>query len=189
MAREYKQTEAGRIPKAWEVVELEDKITLEYGKGLSEKERKGGKFPVFGSNGVVGYHSSSLVSAPGIIVGRKGTIGAINWSDTDFWPIDTTYYVVLKDKEIDLKWLYYKLIALKLNRLNTATGTHGLNRDNAYSIEIGFPPVSEQKAIANYLLDIGEKLSLQKFKKQKLEKVKKCLMNELLTGKKRIKGA
>ncbi|RLE04455.1 MAG: hypothetical protein DRI99_03870, partial [Candidatus Aminicenantes bacterium] len=94
--KEFKNTEIGRIPKEWEVVRLGEVFSLEYGKGLTEKERENGEYPVYGSNGVVGYHSQYIVKGPGIIVGRKGTIGAITWSDRNFWPIDTTYYILLK---------------------------------------------------------------------------------------------
>ena len=87
----FKQTEIGKIPKEWKVVRMEDIFSLEYGRGLTEKDRERGNYPVYGSNGIVGFHSKYLVRGPGIIVGRKGTIGAATWSDKDFWPIDTTY--------------------------------------------------------------------------------------------------
>ena len=106
--KEFKQTEIGKIPKEWEVVRLGEIFSLEYGKGLTEKERENGEYPVYGSNGVVGYHSQYIVKGPGIIVGRKGTIGAITWSDRNFWPIDTTYYILLKKHKTVLKWLFYK---------------------------------------------------------------------------------
>ena len=82
-------------------------ISLEYGSGLTESKRKGGKYPVFGSNGIVGYHNEYQVQGPGIVVGRKGSIGEVNWTNEDFWPIDTTYYVKLKDKNTSLKYVYY----------------------------------------------------------------------------------
>lgn len=66
---------------------------LEYGERLAESSRKEGKYPVLGSNGIIGYHSEYLIKGPGIVVGRKGTIGVVNWSERDFWSIDTTYYV------------------------------------------------------------------------------------------------
>jgi len=78
----------GQIPEAWEVKRLGDVMELAYGKGLKTHDRKGGPVPVFGSSGVVGYHDDSLVEGPGIIVGRKGNVGSIHWSDADFFPID-----------------------------------------------------------------------------------------------------
>ena len=184
--KEFKNTEIGRIPKEWEVVRLGEVFSLEYGKGLTEKERENGEYPVYGSNGVVGYHSQYIVKGPGIIVGRKGTIGAITWSDRNFWPIDTTYYILLKKHKTVLKWLFYKLSSLKLAKLNMATGTPGLNRDLVYKLKLPLPPLPEQKKIAEILSTVDKRLVLLRNKKERLGRVKKGLMNDLLTGKKRV---
>ena len=184
---EFKDTEIGRIPKEWEVVRLGQVFSLEYGKGLVEKERENGEYPVYGSNGVVGYHSQYIVKGPGIIIGRKGTIGAVTWSDRNFWPIDTTYYILLKIVEIDLKWLFYKLLSLKLAKLNMATGTPGLNRELVFKLKIPLPSLPEQKKIAEILSTVDKRLELLRSKKAKLERIKKGLMNELLTGRRRVK--
>lgn len=69
--KEFKDTEIGRIPKEWEVFRLGDILSLEYGKGLPEKERISGEYPVFGSNGIVGYHNRALIRGLGVVVGRK----------------------------------------------------------------------------------------------------------------------
>ena len=183
----FKQTEIGRIPEEWEVVRLGEVFSLEYGKGLVEKERENGEYPVYGSNGVVGYHSQYIVKGPGIIVGRKGTIGAITWSDRNFWPIDTTYYILLKKHKTVLKWLFYKLSSLKLAKLNMATGTPGLNRDLVYKLKLPLPPLPEQKKIAEILSTVDKRLVLLRNKKERLERVKKGLMNDLLTGRRRVK--
>ena len=170
----------------WKKVKLGEIISLEYGKGLSEKERKGGKFAVYGSNGIIGYHTSSLVKGPGIIVGRKGSIGEVCMSEIDFWPIDTSYFVVLK-QDLNLKWVYYLLTTLNLSKLNTATGIPGLNRDLAYGQEVRLPSLKEQNRIAEILITLDKKITIQSNKKFKLERVKKSFMDDLLTGKKRVK--
>ena len=179
--KEFKQTEIGKIPKEWEVVRLGEIFSLEYGKGLTEKERENGEYPVYGSNGVVGYHSQYIVKGPGIIVGRKGTIGAITWSNRNFWPIDTTYYILLKKPETDLKWLFYKLSSLKLAKLNMATGTPGLNRDLVYKLQIPLPPLPEQQKIAEILSTVDQAIEKVDDSIAKTERLKKGLMQELLT--------
>ncbi|MFW6159907.1 MAG: restriction endonuclease subunit S [Acidobacteriota bacterium] len=186
--KEFKYSEelGCEIPKEWDALKIGDIFSLEYGKGLTERQRDDGRFPVFGSNGIVGYHSEYIVNGPGLIVGRKGTIGAISWSDKNFWPIDTTYYVKLK-KETDLKWLFFKLISMKLAELNMATGTPGLNRDLVYSEKISFPPVPEQHQIASILSNVDDQIETERRTKEELEKLKKGLMQILLTGKVRVK--
>jgi type I restriction enzyme S subunit len=174
------------IPKEWRVVKIGDILSLEYGKGLPEKERIQGKYPVIGSNGVIGYHNQALIKGPGVVVGRKGTIGAVSWIDQDFWPIDTTYYVKLKVTNVFLKWLFYELTYLNPARFHLADVVPGLKRELVYCLKIPLPLTSEQQKIAEILSTIDKKLELERKRKEKLEKIKKGLMNDLLTGKKRV---
>lgn len=81
------------VPEGWEFKPIGEVITLNYGKALKEENRIEGPTPVYGSSGVVGSHSEALVPGPGIVVGRKGNVGSVFWSDTPFWPIDTVYFV------------------------------------------------------------------------------------------------
>jgi len=184
--KEFKDTEIGRIPKEWEVVRCSKIFSLEYGKGLPEKERTPGKYLVMGSNGIVGYHNQALVKGPGIIVGRKGTIGAVTWVDSDFWPIDTTYYVKIKITNISLKWLFYELTYLNPARFHLSDVVPGLKRELVYSLRLPLLPLPEQQKIAEILFTVDKKLELERKRKEKLERIKKGLMNDLLTGRKRI---
>ena len=156
MKQQIKKTE---IPEKWINIELGKKFSLEYGKGLIGKSRKEGKYNVYGSNGVIGSHNDFLIEGPGIIIGRKGSIGEVVWSENNFWPIDTTYFIKLIDSSVDLRFLYYKLISLKLQKMNSATGTPGLNRDVVYAKETYFPKLKEeQTAIAKILSTTDEAL-------------------------------
>jgi len=136
-----------------------DHIELIYGEGLPERNRRGNKYPVYGSNGIVGFHEQSLVKGPGVIIGRKGTVGQVTLSKNDFWPIDTTYYVKLKEGN-DLIFWFYLLQTLGLNKMNSHSAVPGLNRDNVYSVLREVPPLSKQRAIAKILYDFDEKIEL-----------------------------
>lgn len=158
--QKLKQTEIGMIPEDWELKPIGDILTLEYGKGLSGTNRKIGPYPVYGSNGIVGSHSDFLIKAPGIVVGRKGSIGEVVWAEKNFWPIDTSYFITLKSDKTFLRWVYYKLQNMKLSKLNTATGIPGLNRELVYVQEIPVPGEKEQKEIANVLLTMDKRLDI-----------------------------
>lgn len=121
-------------------------LELAYGKSLPAKFRSGDGYPVYGSNGEIGKHKQKLVNGPFIIVGRKGSYGEITWSDSSGWPIDTTYYVVLKIKS-NLKFIFYLLQTLGLNQLNRSTAIPGLNREDAYKLKINLPSIQEQNEI------------------------------------------
>jgi type I restriction enzyme S subunit len=107
---------------------------LQYGKALKESDRIAGGFPVYGSSGVVGTHSFALMRGPSIVVGRKGNVGSVYWVPTDFWAIDTVYFVPKKYADY---WLYMALPTVGFQ--NTHAGVPGLNRDFAYSRSVVRP--------------------------------------------------
>jgi type I restriction enzyme S subunit len=124
---------------------------FKYGASLPDRERAPGDIPVYGSNGVVGRHSASLTVGPTVVIGRKGSIGKINFSEHSCWPIDTTYYVDSSCTKEDIRWLSYALTSIGLESLNKATGVPGLNRNDAYAKFLRVPPLDEQRRIAAIL--------------------------------------
>lgn len=127
-------SELGLIPEGWSVKKLGDILTLEYGKALKADQRTGFGIPVYGSSGVVGYHSERLAMGPGIVVGRKGNVGSVFFSESDFWVIDTAYYV---STSVSLYFIFFNL--LTQNFLNNDAAVPGLNRNQAHSLPIVVP--------------------------------------------------
>ena len=118
-------------PDGWGYRALGDLLELHYGKALRADERQGGNIPVYGSNGQIGWHDRKLVDGPSIVVGRKGNPGVVTWSQRDFFPIDTTFYVVPKDG-VSLRFLFYALRNQKLESIAADSAVPGLNRNMAY---------------------------------------------------------
>lgn len=138
----------------WVETTVGELLTFEYGKPLPERAREEGSVPVFGSNGVVGHHSEALVSGPGIVVGRKGTAGSVTWSDKDFFPIDTTFWVRTKQQtslDLDLAFVHLLLLHADLPGVCAQTGVPGLNRDRAYEVPVTIPPLSVQRRIVDLM--------------------------------------
>jgi putative type I site-specific deoxyribonuclease len=162
---------------------LGDVIELAYGKSLPQRSRVSGRFPVFGSNGRVDTHNKSLVGGPGIIVGRKGSVGEVIWSKQDFWPIDTTYYVKLKNPDDDLRYWYYVLKTLGLNKLNSHSAIPGLNRDVAYIKQVPLRSTLEQEKIANILGSLDEKIELNRRMNETLEQLGQALFRHYFVDK------
>ena len=145
---------AAGLPEDWQCVPLKERIEFLYGQALREEDRCLGEVDVFGSNGPVGTYNAPLLDGPGILVGRKGTVGAVHYARRPFWPIDTVYYVnsIAKD---NLRYLYYLLQYLPLSFLNAATGVPGLSRRDAYVLRGAFPPPEEQAARAQIAVGGG----------------------------------
>lgn len=128
----------------WPRLRLGDIIELEYGKSLPVPDRCKGIVPVYGSNGPTGWHNEALIEGPAIIVGRKGSIGKVHYVPEPSFPIDTTYFVKIKDPNVlDLRFAYYLLAASRITELNSATGVPGLNREHAYKEPAILPPLDD----------------------------------------------
>lgn len=133
---------------SWPEVRLRQVASLNYGKSLPEGARTAGDVPVYGSGGITGSHNAALVCGPGIVVGRKGTVGAVYWESRDFFPIDTVYYAEPANAGIDKRFLYYLLKNIPLGSMNSDAAVPGLNRENAYSALVRLPDPESQTRIA-----------------------------------------
>src|SRR6266699_3803576 len=137
------------LPEGWEWISLRDIIRLEYGRALPARVRRSeGLYPVFGSGGQVGTHASAITNSPAIVVGRKGSIGAVFFSEEPCWPIDTTYYIDQFASFVNPKYIYFFLKILPLN-INRASAIPGLNRDDVYAFAVPIPfPNSHNRSLA-----------------------------------------
>ena len=166
-------------PDNWACVSLGERIDLAYGSGLREEDREPGGIDVYGSNGLVGSHTQALVNGPGILVGRKGTVGAVHYASGPFWPIDTVYYVVPRCGD-NLQFLRHLVDYLPLKFLNAATGVPGLSRRDAYSLLAVFPPPEEQAAIARILDAVDTALERTRTAVERAHEFYSSLLHELL---------
>ncbi len=157
---------------------LGDLITLRYGKSLPEGSRIKGANPVFGSGGCVGTHDAALISGPGIIVGRKGTIGSVIWSDKNFFPLDTTYYVEVKYPSLPLRFVYYLLKNLPLKSMNTDAAVPGLNRENAHQLKFQLPHEKYREKITEILSNYDDLIKNNQRRIALLEKSAHLLYRE-----------
>ncbi|MYD06878.1 MAG: restriction endonuclease subunit S [Acidimicrobiaceae bacterium] len=163
------------IRGGWETVTLGEFAPFTYGKGLPVGKRNpSGAIPVFGSNGIVGYHDSPLTDGPTIIIGRKGTVGAVHYSPIPCWPIDTTFFITGNDPTL-VKFKYYALSTLGLEHMNSDSAVPGLNRSDAHARTLLLPGESEQRAIAYILGTLDDKIELNRRMNETLEGMARAL--------------
>ena len=130
----------------WRAGLLGDAFNFEYGDNLpGPKRSQSGEYPVYGSNGIVGTHNTYLTKEPAIIVGRKGSAGALNIADGPSWTTDVAYFV-RPPRDIDLRFTYYLFSTLRLDDLGKGIKP-GLSRKDAYALSIALPPLAEQRRI------------------------------------------
>ena len=169
-----KQTEMGIFPEEWEVKKWGDLATLEYGKSFRDYSYSTGEYPVFGTNGQIGWSNEYLCHTDGVIIGRKGAYRGVRYSATPFFVIDTAFF--LKPKEdFDIKWAYYELLSHNINSLDSGSAIPSTSRTDFYSIRVGIPPLKEQQNIGKILYDIDSKIELNQQMNKTLESIAQAL--------------
>jgi len=124
------------IPKGWEVSNLKNYLTLNYGKSLPSYKRIAGEIPVYSSAGKTGVHKSSLIKEDCIIIGRKGSIGTLYYVSEPSFCIDTAYFIKESDSFFPLYYSFMLLKHLNLPNLNEDSAVPGLSRDTVYSLKV-----------------------------------------------------
>ncbi len=146
-----------------------------YGKGLPQSKRKQGDIKVYGSNGPVGTHTESYVQSPGIIIGRKGSVGEVHLSNEPFWPIDTAFYIASENLN-ELQFIYYLLKSLRLEAMNSDSAVPGLNRDNAHALPILIPQnLLDRQALGKWIAAFDDKITINQKINQTLESIAQTL--------------
>jgi len=128
-------------------VRFSEIYSLEYGDNLpAEKRSNTGEYPVYGSNGVVGTHSVCFVREPCIVVGRKGSAGALNLSVTEGCCVTDVAYYCIPPREFDLTFSFKLFHTLGLDTLGKGIKP-GLSRNEVYVLPVAVPPLAEQQRI------------------------------------------
>jgi type I restriction enzyme S subunit len=134
------------LPSSWVQAKVGRLLDFQYGKGLPNNARlESGRVRVFSSNGVVGYCEKALSENPAIIIGRKGSAGALNICEGPSWTTDVAYFVV-PPPFLTIQFLFIALQTLNLDGLGKGVKP-GLSRNDAYQLTLNVPPLSEQNRI------------------------------------------
>ena len=181
----------GKMPKHWNLVMLKYTARLVYGDSLISENRGNGAVPVYGSNGIIDTHSTANTLSPAIIVGRKGSLGKLQYSDVPCFVIDTAYYIDRRTSHSNLRWLFYLLQPLKLENFRNSV-VPGLKREYTESQYVPLVPEEEQVQIANFLncktRQIDELRSTEEQTIKLLKEYRQSLISAVVTGKIDVRG-
>lgn len=173
------------VPENWVRSRLGLVAELQRGFDLPGSQRIKGSIPIVSSGGITGYHSEAKCKAPGVVTGRYGSIGDVFYLEENYWPLNTSLWV--KDFHGNHeKFIYYLLVNFDFKKFSDKTGVPGVNRNDLHAVKVGVPPIPEQKKIAQILSTWDKAITTTEQLLANSQQHKKALMQQLLTGKKRL---
>ena len=189
----FKKSEVGEIPEEWEVKRIEEICEILDSKRipLNEKQRSSmrGNIPYYGANAIVDYVNEYLFNDKLILIAEDGG----NFSEFRDKPIafyvegkcwvNNHAHVLRANSSESTRWIFYNLVHKDITNIVQGGTRAKLNQKDLKAIAIAFPKLDEQIKIVNILYDIDKKIEIYISKKDKLEQLKKGLVQQLLTGK------
>lgn len=169
----------------WQKLNIGDVLTVKHGKSQHEVVDGNGKYPILATGGIIGKANGYLYNKPSVLIGRKGTIDKPQFIEAPFWTIDTLFYTEISDRAVP-KYIYYLFNIIDWYSYNEASGVPSLNASTIEKINIILPEVIEQQAIAKILSDMDLEIQVLEQKLEKYNNIKRGMMQELLTGRKRL---
>lgn len=133
--------------RGWRPGTLKELVYFQRGFDITQAQQRPGPYPVVSSSGITSYHDEFMVKGPGVIIGRKGTLGSIHFVPSDYWPHDTTLW----SKDLngnDARFVYYYLHTIDFRRFDVGNSNPTLNRNHIHDLPIRIPPRELQTHIA-----------------------------------------
>ena len=162
-----------------EVMTFDDVLIIKNGKNQRAVENPDGKYPIYGSGGIMGYADDYICEADTVIVGRKGSINNPIFVEEPFWNVDTAFGLVAKREVLLPRYLYYFCRNYDFERLNKAVTIPSLTKSDLLKIEITLPSLEIQEKIVNKLLKIEEVIQARQQQLQKMDELVKARFVEL----------
>ncbi|MEZ0115150.1 type I restriction enzyme S subunit [Catenulispora sp. EB89] len=143
----------------WRSTTIGDVMTLQRGVDITKASQRPGPVPVISSGGIGSYHDTPYVDGPGVVMGRKGTLGRVYYVDRPYWPHDTTLWV--KDfKGNHPRFIYYFLQTLDFLGMDVGSSNPTLNRNHVHPISVRWPDLGGQVGIAAVLAALDDKIAV-----------------------------
>lgn len=182
------ESDIGPVPEGWEVLPLDELLTLQRGFDLPKQCRTHGSHPILAASGVNGWHSAWKVKGPGVTTGRSGVLGQVYFVDRDFWPLNTSLWI--REYKRTNPWhAFFVLQTLNLAQFNAGSAVPTLNRNHVQSLPIVAPPDDVLEAFrqtCSPTLSLGQQLRTEI---DRLAVMRDYLLPRLLNGTVRVKAA
>lgn len=171
--------------EGWKIGKLINLFKLQRGFDLPSQNRIKGEYPILTSSGLNEYHSEFKVKGPGVTTGRSGVIGKVFYVEEDFWPLNTSLFVVDYYLATPL-FAYFLLKSLDLASLNAGSAVPTLNRNDVHLIETYLPPKELIDTFDTYAKILFQKIKSNTVQIRILTKLRDTLLPKLMSGEVRV---
>ena len=158
---------------------FEDVLEIKNGRNQKAVENPEGKYPIYGSGGVMGYADDYICEGQTVVVGRKGSINNPLYVDEPFWNVDTVFGLCSNKEVLLPRCLYYFCRKFDFERLNKAVTIPSLTKSDLLKIEIDLPDLVEQQDVIDKLLKVEKIIEVRKQELQKLDDLIKARFVEM----------
>jgi type I restriction enzyme S subunit len=163
--------------KHWTNGKLQDLVFFQRGFDITQAQQTQGQVPVISSSGVTSYHNEARVRGPGVVIGRKGTLGCVHYSEVDYWPHDTTLWS--KDlRGNSPRFVYFYLQTINFKRFDVGNSNPTLNRNHIHDLPALIPPLHTQTRIAEILAAYDDLIENNRRRMALLEEAARHLYRE-----------
>ena len=162
--------------RKWNKNKWRDVLIIKNGKNQKKVESFNGKYPIYGSGGIIGFANDYICNENSIIIGRKGSINKPILVKTKFWNVDTAFGLEPIKEKIKADYLYYFCCFYNFEKHNKAVTIPSLTKKDLLNIEISVPPITLQ----NQFSEIVKQIDKQKFEIEKSLKETQELYESLM---------
>lgn len=154
-------------------------LTIVNGRNQKQVVCDDGKYPIYGSGGIMGYANDYICKAETVVIGRKGSINKPIFVETPFWNVDTAFGLCANSEKLNSKYLYYFCEKFDFEKLNTTVTIPSLTKSNLLNVDIPLPNLEKQKQIVELLDKVTSLIFLRKQQLSKLDELVKARFVEM----------
>ena len=169
------------VPDGWERVPLEEALVLQRGFDLPTQERQEGTVPIYGSTGILGYHDKAKASAPGVVTGRSGTLGEVQYVAEDYWPLNTALWVK-EFRRVTPLFALFLLREMDLKQYNGGASVPTLDRKSVHRVEVLIPSTLLLRSFDEFGVDVFAQIKNLNTQNEKLRAARDLLLPRLMSG-------
>ena len=148
----------GKLPKGWCLCKISSVVDIVNGKSLKNVESPTGKYPIYGSGGVIGKAMEYTCLAGSTIIGRKGTINHPIFVEENFWNVDTAFGMKANNQILEDKYFYCFCLYFDFSKLDKSSALPSLTKTAIGNLIFPIPPLAEQQRIVAKIEELFSQL-------------------------------